>query len=150
MADHPLRIVVRCEAHQPYDYFVGLVLCSFMDYADVRLRGVHRHPADLVLHQTKTPNPLTPEPMTIETLKEAQYHYDFIQKSEETLEHISAMQQKRKVVISGLSNNPQYVGLGYPTPIEIDDKELVDLIFKKVIENIEVNLAVCEAHFNQL
>lgn len=88
--------------------------------------------------------------MTIETLKEAQYHYDFIQKSEETLEHISAMQQKRKVVISGLSNNPQYVGLGYPTPIEIDDKELVDLIFKKVIENIEVNLAVCEAHFNQL
>lgn len=88
--------------------------------------------------------------MTIETLKEAQYHYNFIQKSEETLEHISAMQQKRKVVISGLSNNPQYVGSGYPKPIEIDDKELVDLIFKKVIESIEVNLAVCEAHFNQL
>lgn len=60
MADHPLRIVVRCEAHQPYDYFVGLVLCSLMDYADVRLCGVHRHPADLVLHQAKTPNPLTP------------------------------------------------------------------------------------------
>ena len=58
MADHPLRIVVRCEAHQPYDYFVGLVLCSLMDYADVRLRGVHRYPADLVLHQAQTPNPL--------------------------------------------------------------------------------------------
>ena len=60
MADHPLRIVVHCEAHQPRDYFVGLVLCSFMDYADVRLCGIHRHPADLVLHQAKTPNPLTP------------------------------------------------------------------------------------------
>jgi hypothetical protein len=58
-----LRIVVRCEAHQPYDYFVGLVLCSLMDYADVRLCGVHRHPADLVLHQAKTPNQLTPRPM---------------------------------------------------------------------------------------
>ena len=61
MADYPLRIVVRCEAHQPYDYFVGLVLCSLMDYADVRLRGVHRHPADLVLNQAKTPNQLTPK-----------------------------------------------------------------------------------------
>ena len=63
MADYPLRIVVRCEAHQPYDYFVGLVLCSFMDYADVRLCRVHRHPADLILHQAKTPNQLTPKPM---------------------------------------------------------------------------------------
>jgi hypothetical protein len=61
MADHPLRIVVRCEAHQPYDYFVGLVLCSLMDYADVRLCGVHRHPADLVFHQAQTPNQLTPK-----------------------------------------------------------------------------------------
>jgi hypothetical protein len=60
MADHPLRIVVHCEAHQPYDYFVGLVLCSLMDYADVRLCRVHRHPAYLVFHQTKTPNQLTP------------------------------------------------------------------------------------------
>jgi hypothetical protein len=34
-----------------------------MDYADVRLCRVHRHPADLVLHQAKTPNQLTHEPM---------------------------------------------------------------------------------------
>jgi len=26
-----------------------------MDYADIRLCGVHRHPADLVFHQAKTP-----------------------------------------------------------------------------------------------
>ena len=67
MADYPLRIVVRCEAHQPYDYFVGLVLCSLMDYADVRLRGVHRHPADLVLNQAKTPNQLTPKTNALDT-----------------------------------------------------------------------------------
>lgn len=88
--------------------------------------------------------------MTIEKLKEAQYHYDFIKQSEEQLEHISAMQQKRKVLISGLSNNPKDVSLGYPKSIEITNEELVDLIFKKVIEDIQVNLAVCEAHFNQL
>ena len=60
MADHPLRIVVHCEDHQPRDYFVGLVLCPVMDYDDIRLCGVHRYRADIVLHQAKTPNPLTP------------------------------------------------------------------------------------------
>ena len=60
MANHPLRIVVLGKVHQPHVYFVGLVLCPVVDYADIRLCGVHRHPADIVLHQTKTFNPLTP------------------------------------------------------------------------------------------
>ena len=50
--------------HQPCDYIVGLVLCPVMDYADIRLCGVHRYRADLILHQTKTFNPLTQDQMS--------------------------------------------------------------------------------------
>jgi len=60
MANHPFGIVVHSEAHQPCDYIVGLVLCPVMDYDDIRLCGVHRYRTDLVLHQTKKPNQLTP------------------------------------------------------------------------------------------
>jgi len=139
---------VHSEAHQPCDYIVGLVLRSVMDYDGVDSCYVHRHPAHHVLHQAKTSNQL--KPMTTEKLQEAQYHYAFIQEAQKTLEHISAMKEKRKVVISGLSDNRHNVDLGYPKPIEITNEELVDLIFRKVIEDIEANLAFCEAKFNEL
>lgn len=60
MADHSFGIVVPGKVHQPRVHFVGLVLCPVMDYDDIRLCGVHRYRADLVLHQTKKPNQLTP------------------------------------------------------------------------------------------
>lgn len=88
--------------------------------------------------------------MTIEKLQEAQRNYAFIQEAQETLEHISAMKEKRKVVISGLSDNSHNIVLGYPKPIKITNEELVDLIFRKVVEDIEANLAFCEAQFNEL
>jgi len=138
---------VHSEAHQPCDYIVGLVLRSVMDYNGIDSRPVHRHPAHHVLHQAKTFNQL--KPMTTEKLQEAQYHYDFIQEAQKTLEHISVMKQKRKVVISGLNDSPNNTSL-IPKPIEITNEELVDLIFRKVIEDIEANLAFCEAKFNEL
>jgi hypothetical protein len=55
MANNSLRIVVHSEAHQPRDYIVGLVLRSVMDYNGIDSRPVHRHSADHVFHQAKTP-----------------------------------------------------------------------------------------------
>ena len=82
--------------------------------------------------------------MTQENFEKAKSYFDSISVIKQHLENVSTMERERKVVVPGLKIN--YNGNSKePYPLEVKDKDLIDYFFKKVTEQLEVDLAFYEA-----